>query len=655
MKNLKVCASVFAVYVFLFSSGVGAGAQVESAVLPASQPGKISLDLKGMDVVEVLKILATKNNMNMVIGANVRGRVTMFLKDVDAKEAFELILVSNALAADFRGGITYIMTDREYQQLYGETYADKKVAKIIPLKYAKAAEVEKLLTKTKTTIGKIITDEASNTLVVIDAPDAVAQALEFVETIDKPTKTAVFELDYAVAADMKAKIQDMLTPAVGAMQFDERTNKIVVTDLEGKIEQLKAVLKAFDSKQKQVLIDSKIVEITLDDKYKLGVDWQAVLTHLQKQLTIKNSFQLATQGGLVPGAEVVVGTFTSGEYALMVQMLKTVGDTNVLSSPRITVLNNQEAKILVGSSQPYATNSVTQGTATTTTATNLTFIDVGIKLFVTPTINKDGYVSVRIRPEVSSKSGDYTYGTPATTVPIISTTQAETTVSIKDGTTIIIAGLITDTRSSTVDKVPFFGDLPLLGLAFKKTVNEIQKKELVIFITPHIVSGENDYTKNPKSMPPGEDKFTMPEKPTFERRTPVQADATYMDKKKVARIAASEAEHFNPSSPEAYFDDIKSRVSKSVSISKKTSGVKPGDRVVVGFLVSSGGDLLSVPEVLDSSNDIMSAAVVTAIEKTAPFPAFPSSIKDAQRNFVIELVYKPEEERKGFARWISKK
>lgn len=631
-------------------SGGDAGAQLESQGVADNTPGKISLDLKGMDIVEALKILASRNNMNLVIGTNVRGRVTMFLKDVDVKEAFELILVSNSLAADVRGGITYIMTEREYEQLYGETFADKRVVKIIALKYAKASEVEKVLTKVKTTIGKIITDEASNTLVVIDGPNTVNQIVELVDTIDRPTKTVVFELDYAVAADMKTKIQEMLTPAVGAMQIDERTNKLVVTDLESKVDRIKTILKAFDAKQKQVLIDAKIVEVTLTDQYKLGVDWQAVLTQFQKEISIKNSFKFATQGAWIPGAEVVVGTFTSGEYAMLVQMLKTIGDTNVLSSPRITVMNNQEAKILVGSSEPYATNSVTQGTSTTTTATNLTFLDVGVKLYVTPTVNRNGNVAVKIRPEVSSKSGSYTYGSPATTVPIVSTTQAETTVSIRDGATIVIAGLITDNRTSTVNKVPFFGDIPVFGWAMQKTENQIQKKELVIFITPHIVSGDNDYLTNPKSPPVGEEKFTMPERMTYERRTPVSMDPTMFNKKKEAALASRNLAQFKPDTPAAYFDDLKSRVGRAIAIPKNTTGIAAGDKVLVQFLLSQGGDLLSTPQAVQSTNDVLSAAVITGIEQAAPFPAFPSTIREAQKIFTIEIIYKPEQERKK--RWL---
>ena len=193
---------------------------------------KISIDVKGMDVVEVLKMLASKGSLNIVVGSNVRGKVTMFLKDVNVRDAFDLILVANQLAKDERSGIIYVMTERDYAQIYGKEYDDQKEAKIIKLRYASAVEVGKVLTQIKTKVGRIITDESSNTLVVIDAPSTVKQITSLVEKLDSPTRTKIFELNHAKAKDLQERIKEMLTKGVGSMQTDERTNKLVITDLE---------------------------------------------------------------------------------------------------------------------------------------------------------------------------------------------------------------------------------------------------------------------------------------------------------------------------------------------------------------------------------------------------------------------------------------
>jgi len=337
----------------------------------------------------------------------------------------------------------------------------------------------------------------------------------------------------------------------------------------------------------------------------------------------------------------------------MVQALKTVGDANILSSPRITVLNNEEAKILVGSSEPYATNTVTQGTSTTTTATSLTFIDIGVQLFVTPTINRDGFIGMKIRPEISSSTSNYTYGTPATTVPIVTTTQAETTVSIKDGTTIIIGGLIKDERSDNVSKVPFLGDIPFLGAAFKNTEQEISKKEIVIFLTPHIVSGDVDYLKTPDSPPIGEKLFTKHEWPTFNRRKPVEISPGYLlgkkdDQKKTIRLAPGA----NVSSPEEYYYEVTGKIMESVR--RDAAGdvrISSGDSARIYFLLYSGGKLASKPVVIKSTNAHFGALAVEAVEKAAPFPPFPMSIREVKKDFKLDVVYEPDSGNKGKVIW----
>ena len=185
MKTVQFGKVIFGILLVFISPPAFAQFQTGEAITSAfDSSSTISLDLKGMDVVEVLKTLASKGNMNVVVGANVRGRVTMFLKDVDVRVAFEIILLANNLAADQRGDIVYVMTQRDYEQLYGETFGDKKIVRIIKLKYAKITEVSKALNQIKTKIGKIVTDEATSTIVIIDAPQAAEKAVEAVKRLN---------------------------------------------------------------------------------------------------------------------------------------------------------------------------------------------------------------------------------------------------------------------------------------------------------------------------------------------------------------------------------------------------------------------------------------------------------------------------------------
>lgn len=642
--NMKL-KTIFVVFLFLsMVSGVFAQAGTAPAAVSADSNGKISLELKGMDVVEALKMIAAKGNFNIVIGTDVQGKVTLFLKEVDVRDAFDIILLATNLAIDRRGDIIYVMSQRQYEVFYGERYGEKKEARTFQPKYAKATEAGKLLELIKTKVGKLIIDKDSNTITMIDGSQAIAQAADILANIDRPTVTKMYELSYASAKDLKERIAEMLTKDVGNLRVDERTNKFIITDTEDRIREIEHAITSFDQRLQEVLIDARIIEITLDDNFKLGVDWQAVIKKLGKEINLRNAFKLAAAGAFIPGAEILIGSFGSDDWAALIQILKTVGDTNTLSNPRVMTLNNQEAKILVGTNQPYATNTVTQGTSTTTTATNLTFIDIGVKLYVTPVINKEGYITMKIRPEVSSQSGTYTYGDPPTTVPIISTTQAETNVMVKDGTTIIIAGLISDNRTSTVNKVPFLGDIPVIGYAFKNTVSEVQKKELVIFLTPHIISPDVDQLRQVPGKPEGEKIFTMPEWPTFERRAPVAMNSGYLNKrylKNDSRIDISKL------TPEEYFSYIRDGIMANLRLSESDkAALAKGDKAKVLFAVYSGGSLAMKPEVRDSTNRLFAERVSEAIERSSPFPRLPMSIKETMKTFALEIIYDPDYQNK---------
>ena len=145
---------------------------------------------------------------------------------------------------------------------------------------------------------------------------------------------------------------------------------------------------------------------------------------------------------------------------------------------------------MVGSTLPYVTTTTTTpASGPTTTAESVNFIDVGVKLFVTPTIHTDDFITMKIKPEVSSVTSSLT-SSNNNKIPIVETSEAETVVTVKDGVTIVIGGLIKDEKLSTVRKIPILGDLPLVGLAFRNQEQSMKKTELVIFLTPKIMTGD---------------------------------------------------------------------------------------------------------------------------------------------------------------------
>jgi type II secretory pathway component GspD/PulD (secretin) len=452
-----------------------------------------TLELKAMDITDVLKLLSQKSGLNIVVGSGVQGKVTIYLKDVRLKDTLYIILDANDLAYKVEDGIVRVMPAKEFEQRYGYTFGGKIQTRILHVSHIEVPDAVAVVTQMKSPAGKIIFDVKSGTIVLMDTPDKLKDMEELLKEIDIPIAVEVFELNYAKAKDIAPKVAEMLTKGMGSMRFDETTNKIIVKDSPLRIKEIQKIISAFDTKRREVLIEAKIVQIVLNNEHKFGVDWEAIVNDYHKLRLVSNFDVL---DNLSKKGELSIGTLEKDNYSALVEALETVGDTNILSSPRITALNNEEAKILVGSTEPYVTTTTTTPAAgPTTTAESVNFIDVGVKLYVTPTIHQDDFITMKIKPEVSSVTHSLTTS-QNNQIPVVETSQAETVVMVKDATTIVIGGLIKEEKISSVNRVPLLGSIPVIGFAFRNTSNQVKKTEIVIFLTPKIVSGDFDMQKN---------------------------------------------------------------------------------------------------------------------------------------------------------------
>ena len=244
--------------------------RVAQAIVPEQK--KITLQFQGMDIMEVLKLLAEQAGFNLVAGRNVSGKVTLFVKEVDPWEALEVVLAANELAYERRGHILTIITQRDYEVLYGQPYQDRRVVKSIKPRFAKAADLSRSLVQVKSNIGRIIADEATNTLILMDTPTLVQQMDQLVQEMDRPLKTQFFPLNYGAVKTLTPILQEAVTKGVGKFAVDERTNQVTITDYPEKLEELANMIEAFDERSSQVFIDAEIVQITLSDKFQLGID-----------------------------------------------------------------------------------------------------------------------------------------------------------------------------------------------------------------------------------------------------------------------------------------------------------------------------------------------------------------------------------------------
>ena len=454
---------------------VSAGSSVPSSSQKGEKKILDVLDLKNMDILDVLKLISQKSGLNIVAGQNVKGRVTVFLKDIEVKEALRIIVEAYGWAyiedgrqtpADSASGILKVMTDHKFGQ--------EVRTRIRQLLFAKAPDVAVILNEVKGKAGKVIADSKSGTLILMDESKKLEEMEGIIQQVDVSVETEVFPLGYAKAEDISGKVTEVLTPAIGTMKFDERSNKIVVSDTAQVMNKVRRIIEAFDEKDKQVLIEAKIIQIALNNEHKMGVDWEAIVSNYHS-LDLIGDFDVLWAAD--KKGKLSIGTLSSDDYTALIEALDTVGVTNILSSPRITAVNNKEAKILVGSTEPYVTTTTTTpASGPTTTAESVNFIEVGIKLFVTPTIHNDGFITMKIKPEVSSVTSNLTTSNN-NTIPIVETSEAETTVMVKDGVSIVIGGLIKEETIKSTKKVPLLGDIPLLGIAFRSQSDSVRRRQ----------------------------------------------------------------------------------------------------------------------------------------------------------------------------------
>ncbi|MFA5039470.1 MAG: secretin N-terminal domain-containing protein [Candidatus Omnitrophota bacterium] len=458
-----------------------------STAIADAAPGRISLDLKGIDIVELFKILSLKMNLNIVPTKDVSGRVSIFLNNVTLQDALDIILINNSLAAIKTDSIITVMPMEKYSELYGRRYNEPRKVRMFKLRNAAPKDASAALDQLKSEIGKVIVDEPSATVVLMDVPENLEIMEKTLMTLDQAKETHIFDLKYARAEDMKSQLADVFTGGASQVELDARTNKIAVSDLPGKMEKIKKMIKAFDTETRQVLIETQIVQITLSDETEMGINWERLFsTGNLKGGSFKSAFPLAATTNL---GQFSLGTLARNDFTLVIQALNNYAKTNVLSRPRIAAVNNQEATILIGSKEVYFSQTQSQSQVTTTTAESVNFVDVGVKINVTPTITADDFVIMKIRPEVSSVREEAT-SPLGSTVPVVETSQAETTVKIKDGAMIMIAGLMKEEVRDTRKRVPFLHTLPVIGWLFGNKIEERNKTELAIFLTPHIISGD---------------------------------------------------------------------------------------------------------------------------------------------------------------------
>jgi len=437
------------------------------ASLP-SETGLVSLNFQDADIRNVLKVLAFKSGVNIVAAPDVTGVVNIELKDVPWQKALDVILSTYGYGFDRKGNIITVMTVENLKK-----YREDSVS------------------------------------------------LEGQE----PLVSRTFSLSFAKAEDV-LKIIDKLISKRGFINFDQRTNSIIVRDLENNLELIAGVIKSLDTISQEVMIETKVIETDINNSDTLGIDWvlQASMTGASQPTifpftentgffgsgagkgyfpTATTNFSGVTGPGVTNGATpgFTYGTINASTLSATLQALSTHGKTRTLSNPRVVTLDNEKVTFNVGVQYPmpqYSFNS----TSGQQQISGYTFTPIGINFEVTPHVNNAGWITLDLHPDISAidqmvtlQAASSTTGS-AVQIPELSDRTIQTKVMVENGKTLVIAGLISDVKNVNKNKVPFLGDIPWLGKFFSSTSTTVTKTELLIFLTPHIITAGGQTAKD---------------------------------------------------------------------------------------------------------------------------------------------------------------
>ncbi|HNX91158.1 MAG TPA: secretin N-terminal domain-containing protein, partial [Candidatus Omnitrophota bacterium] len=323
-------------------------------------------------------------------------------------------------------------------------------------------------------------------------------------------KTEIFQLKYLNAQEASTLLEKVISTK-GDIRINQAMNSLVVTDFPSFIEKLRKAIEEVDVAPLQVLIESKLVDITEKDYQNFGVtysfDYKPVgdikglfdrSTEYQEEMA--GSSTMAGPSSTLTGGQFKITTFNIKGFSATATIDALIRDdkAHLIASPSILTLNGKEARIIIGERYPY--KEKTQTTTGTTETTK--FVDIGTTLRVTPWVSSDGNITMYVHPEVSSLTAAMDAG------PRIATREADATIMVRDGEAIIIGGLIKRQNDHAKGSIPIIGDIPLLGALFTNRSDDKTSTELVVVITPRIV------------------KATRPQPNVSEHSTTVEIDTT---------------------------------------------------------------------------------------------------------------------------------
>lgn len=440
-----------------------------------------SFSARDLEVQDALALFARNNDLNIVPDPEVSGKVTLDFRNLTLEKSMEAILDTFGYYAEIDRGL--IRVRKIKTEFFNVDYV-------------------RLVRTGNGNIGAVISSSSGGGGGIAPAGAAAppgggaagGSAADGASVSISKSDTIKFW------DELEEQLKSLLSP-VGKLAVNRTVGNIMVSDHKYNVDNVGTYLQHLKrTLHLQVDLEAQIFEVVFNDEFHFGIDWQNVMASVEKwaissgggavgiptsRLIVDNPI-----GGLTPSPPALSLAITKDQSRVLIQALKEQGHLEVVSQPRIRTLNNQSALVKVGTDKPFfrKTSFVTAGTGPVQTSTDVQVqtITIGTVLSVTPQISEDGWITMDISP-VITRLVDSVEGPEESTAPEVDIKQTSSLVRIREGTTVVIGGLIQNERYKTVRKVPVLGDLPLLGHAFRGVFDNKRRTELVIFITPTIV------------------------------------------------------------------------------------------------------------------------------------------------------------------------
>ncbi len=446
-----------------------------SALTEPASDMRISMDFKDANLKDVLKIFSQQSGLNFIASERVRERsVTLYLDQVSVQDALGSIIRANDLVYEQLDG-SNIFVVKEAVRLAVETET-----KIYALGYARVST--SALGQSTASLGRLTSSLVGQSSALAEPTGTQSDTANSASTATAASSAASSSSASPMGIDQVVRT---LLSEHGSLVVDERTNSLIITDIASRFPLIEKVISQLDTPTPQVMIEAEILEVSRSALDRLGVAWGGAEGDLMTFTgATRSSFlpfkRLASRTGEEPSI-TAAGSLTSPTAVL--RLLEQDGETKLLARPRILTLDNESAVIKIVADTAIGVTS-TSATLSGTLTETPERVETGISLTVTPQVNKDGFVTMFIEPSVTRPVASEFF--PGRFVDP-QTRGASTVVRVEDGDTVVIGGLMEKSESKARRKVPLLGDLPLVGAAFRDNRQADSNRELVVFITPHIV------------------------------------------------------------------------------------------------------------------------------------------------------------------------